>query len=112
MAVFSVALLALSLLGFTTCETLNTIRVPAYRKVLNANSSVLKLPVTYNERFKPGMWYTKLSLGTPPQTVEVLLDTGSSDLWVPSAKLSDCLQSECPGGSCEFPPNLRYAAYC
>lgn len=112
MAMFCVALLALSFLGFTTCETLNTIRVPAYRKVLNANSSVLKLPVTYNERFTSGQWFTKLSLGTPPQTVEVLLDTGSSDLWVPSVELSDCLQSECPGGSCEFSPNLRYAAIC
>lgn len=112
MAIFSAALLALSLLGFTTCETLNTIRVPAYRKVFNANSSVLELPVTYNERFTSGQWFTKLSLGTPPQTVEVLLDTGSSDFWVPSAELSDCLQSECPGGSCEFSPNIRYAAFC
>jgi hypothetical protein len=97
-----VALLALNLLGFTNCETLNTIRLPAYRKALNATSSVLNHPVTYNERYAPGMWYTKLSLGTPPQDVEVLLDTGSSDLWVPSAGLPDCLQSKCPGGSCEF----------
>ena len=97
-----VAILALSLLRSTNCETLNTIRLPAYRKALNATSSVLNHPVTYNERFAPGMWYTKLSLGTPPQYVEVLLDTGSSDLWVPSAELSDCRQSKFPGGSCEF----------
>ena len=90
-----VALLAFSLLGFTTCETLNTVRLPAYRKVLNH-------PVTYNERFAHGQWFTKLSLGTPPQDVEVLLDTGSSDLWVPSVGLFDCRQSRCPGGSCKL----------
>lgn len=97
-----VALLAFSLLGFTKCETVNTVRLPAYHKAVTINSSVLNHPVTYNERFAPGMWYTKLSLGTPPQDVDVLLDTGSSDLWEPSAGLSDCLQSKCPGGSCEF----------
>ncbi|GAB7325281.1 hypothetical protein MBLNU13_g09338t1 [Cladosporium sp. NU13] len=94
-----VALLALSLLGFMTCDTLNAVRVPAYRKPLNANSPVLKHPVTYNERFAAGQWFTQLSLGTPPRHVEVLLDTGSSDLWLPSARLADCRQSECPGGS-------------
>jgi len=104
----SVVLLALTLLGSTTCETLNTVRVPAYRKPLNTSSSVLKHPVTYNERFSSGQWFTQLSLGTPPQDVEVLLDTGSSDLWVPSAGLSDCLRSGCPGGSCEFIWSLGY----
>lgn len=98
----SMALLALSLLGFTNCEILNTVRMPAYRKSLGANSSVLGHPVTYNEDSSPGMWFTKLGLGSPPQSVEVLLDTGSSDPWAPSSEFSDCLRSKCPGGSCEF----------
>jgi hypothetical protein len=105
-AMLPVALLALSLLGFTNCETINTIRLPTYRKASNTSCSVLNHPVAYNERFAPGMWYTKLSLGTPPQDAEVLLDTGSNDLWVPSAGLPDYLQSKCPGGSCELQLSL------
>lgn len=100
-----------SLLRFMTCEALHTVRIPAHRKVLNANFSVLKHPVTYNERFAPGMWYIKLLLGTPPQDVEVLLDSGSSDLWMPSAGLSNCLRSKCPGGSCELLSTLSLVHY-
>lgn len=52
-----------------------------------------------------GLYYANVTVGTPPQDLSLQIDTGSSDVWVPSAQSSYCqntAQEGCPGGSCEF----------
>lgn len=57
-----------------------------------------------------GGYFAECKVGTPPQTLTLQLDTGSSDIWVPSSKAQVCTQksqssSGCTMGTCKSSEN-------
>ncbi|KAK4649231.1 uncharacterized protein QC761_117110 [Podospora bellae-mahoneyi] len=57
-----------------------------------------KRAATHSERLinfmAGGGYYARVSLGTPPQVITMLLDTGSSDAWVLSHKADLCIDDD------------------
>lgn len=54
-----------------------------------------------------GLYAANATVGTPPQSFSFQVDTGSSDVWVPSSSASICKDTTnggCPFGSCKSCP--------
>ncbi|KAL5353662.1 hypothetical protein ACLOAV_001701 [Pseudogymnoascus australis] len=58
------------------------------RRDLHSRASVLQQLDNSHQR---GSYYANITVGTPPQPISVILDTGSSDLWVLTNRADVCL---------------------
>jgi hypothetical protein len=54
-----------------------------------------------------GLYYVNASVGTPPQLVQLQIDTGSSDVWMFGPNSCDTTTSPCLGGECELIVSFR-----
>lgn len=68
------------------------------------------MPVTISRKHAQ---IAEIYLGTPPQRLTCLLDSGSSDLWVPSKRCRNCQNHHAfdADASTSFRPELRATAY-
>lgn len=69
------------------------------------------LSVSLGNAEQAGLYYANISIGTPPQDLSVQIDTGSSDVWVPSVQAAMCNDASlggCSGGACEFIRSICY----
>lgn len=62
-----------------------------------------------------GLYYANVTVGTPAQQLSLQIDTGSSDVWVPSSSAPICediRDGGCPGGSCMYFYTCEVATLC
>jgi len=72
---------------------------------LNRRAGSTVQEVLANDQIKGG-YFTSCKVGTPGQSLSLQLDTGSSDIWVPSNQARICTEVRqsggCTLGTCEF----------
>ena len=74
-------------------------------------STILKrapLSVTIGNEPLIGLYYVNASVGSPPQTVQLQIDTGSSDVWMFGPQSCNTSTSQCLGGTCELHYSYTY----
>lgn len=86
-------LVALCLLGTASAIVkLPMHRMESVRDIYRQQNKTVRVgddPVPIND-YENAQYYGPITVGTPPQTFNVIFDTGSSNLWVPGKACTDC----------------------
>lgn len=72
-----------------------------YRKERSILQKRGTLSVTLGNAVQTGLYFVNASVGTPPQLVQLQIDTGSSDVWMFGPGSCDDSTSRCLGYDCE-----------
>ncbi len=94
-----VLLCALASLGDASPKVVSMRMHRRERSVLQKRSP---LPVSIGNAVMNGLYFVNATVGTPPQEVQLQVDTGSSDVWMFGVHSCDTQTSQCLGGACEL----------
>jgi hypothetical protein len=72
-----------------------------YRKERSILQKRGTLSVNIGNAIVDGLYFVNASVGTPPQIVQLQVDTGSSDVWMFGPESCNPSTSPCLGGDCE-----------
>jgi hypothetical protein len=72
-----------------------------YRQEQNTLQKRAPLSVTLGNSVTNYLYYVNATVGTPPQEVQLQIDTGSSDVWMFGPDSCDISTSECLGYACK-----------
>ncbi|VUC30330.1 unnamed protein product [Clonostachys rosea] len=84
------------LLGLVAAATAGHVSIPFSRQDYSATAALVKRQASNGitlealNNLTGGGYYSEFSIGTPPQKISFLLDTGSSDTWVNSVDVDLC----------------------